>query len=43
MTDLKQLDLDLRAGRLSRRDFLKAAALFGLSAAAPSVLLGTPA
>lgn len=43
MTDLKQLDLELRAGRLSRRDFLKAAALFGLSAAAPSVLLGTPA
>ena len=43
MTALKQLEQDLRAGRLSRRDFLKAAALFGLSAAAPAVLFGTPA
>lgn len=41
MTDLKTLEQDLKNGRLSRRDFLKAASMFGFAAAAPSILMGT--
>ncbi len=38
MADMKQLESDLRSGRISRRDFVKLTALFGLSAAAPGIL-----
>ena len=38
MTTLKQLEGDLKAGRLSRRDFIKAASVFGFAAAAPGIL-----
>ncbi|MEZ5449060.1 MAG: ABC transporter substrate-binding protein [Thiolinea sp.] len=41
MADLKQLERDLKSGRLSRRDFMKLAAVFGFSAAAPGILSGT--
>ncbi len=37
MTTLKQLENDLKTGRLSRRDFMKAASAFGLAAAAPGI------
>ena len=37
---LNQLEQDLKQGRLSRRDFIKAAALFGLSASVPGLLSG---
>ncbi len=38
MTTLKQLEGDLKSGRLSRRDFIKAASMFGLAAAVPGIL-----
>lgn len=41
MADMKQLEKDLRSGRISRRDFIKASAMFGLAAAAPGILMGT--
>ena len=37
---LNQLEQDLKQGCLSRRDFIKAAALFGLSVSAPGLLSG---
>lgn len=40
MTDLKKLEQDLRSGRISRRDFIKAASVFGFAAAAPGILAG---
>ncbi len=43
MTDMKQLEQDLKTGRLSRRDFMKMTALLGLSVAAPAILFGTAA
>ncbi|MGB0846623.1 MAG: ABC transporter substrate-binding protein [Thiolinea sp.] len=39
MTDINQLDKDLKSGRISRRDFVKLSAMFGLTAAAPGILL----
>lgn len=39
MADIQRLEKDLRSGRISRRDFIKLTALFGLSAAAPGILL----
>jgi len=38
MADMKQLESDLRTGRISRRDFVKLSALFGMSAAASGIL-----
>ncbi len=37
MTTLKKLENDLKTGRLSRRDFMKAASVFGLAVAAPGI------
>lgn len=37
MTTLKKLESDLKAGRLSRRDFMKAASIFGFAAAVPGI------
>ena len=38
MTTLKQLEGDLKTGRLTRRDFIKAASVFGFAAAVPGIL-----
>ena len=38
MTTLKKLENDLKSGRLSRRDFIKATSAFGLAVAAPGIL-----
>ncbi len=38
MADLRQLECDLKNGRLSRRDFIKLSSALGLTAFAPSIL-----
>lgn len=38
MTDLKKLESELRAGRISRREFLQAASVMGLATVAPSIM-----
>lgn len=43
MTDLKKLEYELKTGRLSRREFIKAATMFGFAASAPAILFGTAA
>ncbi len=40
MTDLKKLEHELKAGRLSRRDFIKASTALGFAAAVPGILSG---
>ena len=38
MSDMKKLENDLRMGRISRREFLKAASMMGVASMAPSIL-----
>ena len=38
MSKLSNLERELRAGRLSRRDFLQAATVLGFGAVAPTIL-----